>query len=73
MMNRTLPALSALAVTFSLLVFALLQRGAPTVPASAGACLAAAAVEAAPVAPAPVEINSCGDDETRVARAGSPR
>ena len=32
-MTRTIPALSALAVTFSLLVFALLQRGAlPTAP-----------------------------------------
>ena len=72
-MNRTLPALSALAVTFSLLVFALLQRGVPAAPAVGGACLDAPAVTAAPVVRAPVEVSSCGGDETRVASAGGSR
>jgi hypothetical protein len=71
-MNRTFPALSALAVTFSLLVFALLQRGVPTAPAIAGACADGPAVTAAPV-PVAAEVTSCGVDETRVARAESPR
>ena len=70
-MTRTLPALSALAVTFSLLVFALLQRSAPTAPASTDACLDTPAVAAAPVAPA-LEVTSCGD-ETALASAEASR
>jgi hypothetical protein len=72
-MNRTLPALSALAVTCSLLVFALLQKSAPTPPAVTGACLDAPAAAAAPVVPASVEIGSCGGDETLVASAEASR
>ena len=73
-MTRTIPALSALAVTFSLLVFALLQRGAlPTAPAAIGACLDAPAVTAvaapAPVVPAAVEVTSCGGEPTVLASA----
>jgi hypothetical protein len=72
-MNRTLPALSALAVTFSLLVFALLHKSAPTAPAVTGVCLDAPAVTAAHVVPASVEGASCGGDETLVASAEAPR
>ncbi len=62
-MTRTIPALSALAVTFSLLVFALLQRNAPLAPATSGVCSAApVAATIAPVAPASVEVTSCGDE-----------
>jgi hypothetical protein len=71
-MNRTLPALSALAVIFSLLIFALLQRGSATAPVIGGACADGPAVTAAPV-PVPAEATACGVDETRVARAESPR
>lgn len=72
-MTRTLPALSALAITFSLLVFALLQRGAQQDPTTAGACpVDAPAVELAPVAPVVAEVASCGD-ETVVASAGAGR
>jgi hypothetical protein len=60
-MTRTIPALSALAVTCSLVLFALLQRGVPTHPAASGTCLAEPAA-AAPVTVAAVEVTSCGDE-----------
>lgn len=72
-MNRTRSALSALAVTFSLLVFALLQKSAPTAPAVTGACFDAPAVTAAHVVPVSVEVGSCGVDETLVASAEATR
>lgn len=59
-MTRTIPALSALAVTLSLVLFALLQRGTPTAPAATGACLVEP-VAPAPVTPAP-EVTSCGGE-----------
>jgi hypothetical protein len=70
-MTRTIPALTALAVTLSLLVFALLQRGAvPTAPATLGACLDTPAAQApAPVVPAAIEVTSCGGDATVLASA----
>jgi len=60
-MTRTIPALSALAVTGSLVLFALVQRGVPTPPAASGACLAEPAA-VAPVAPAAAPATSCGDE-----------
>jgi hypothetical protein len=73
-MNRTLPALSALAVTFSLLVFAVLQRSAPTPPAGSGVCLdAPPPVAAAPVVTVPAPVNSCGASDALVASAEGAR
>jgi hypothetical protein len=68
-MTRTLPALGALAITLSLLVFALLQRASTEAAAASGACLVdAMALAPTPVAPAPTEITACAD-ETIVASA----
>jgi hypothetical protein len=72
-MTRTLPALSALAITLSLLVFALLQRTATTAPGASGACLVdAPALTAKPVPPAGNEVNACGA-ETVLASAEASR
>jgi hypothetical protein len=72
-MTRTLPALGALAITLSLLVFALLQRTATAAPATSGACLVAApTLVATSIASARAEVTSCVD-ETIVASAEASR
>jgi hypothetical protein len=68
-MTRTIPALGALAVTFSLVLFALLQRSAATPPAASEVCLAEPAVAAEPAVPV-TDLASCGE-ETVLASAGA--